>query len=54
VLVLGVSTAAQVRSIKAVADGVIVGSAIIKEIERHQDSAAIVPLIAKFVKDLNQ
>lgn len=50
----GVSTAAQVRSIKAVADGVIVGSAIIKEIERHQDSAAMVPLIAKFVKDLNQ
>lgn len=50
----GVSTASQVRSIKAVADGVIVGSAIIKEIEQHRDSAAMVPLIAKFVKDLNQ
>lgn len=49
----GVSTAQEVQSIGSVADGVIVGSAIIKEIEKHKDSAALASLIVKFVKQLS-
>lgn len=46
----GISTPEQVKTVSKIADGVIVGSAIVKEIEKHRDSAAIVPLVAEFVK----
>lgn len=48
----GVSTAEQIKTIGRVADGVIVGSVIIQEIEKHKDSAALAPLISKFVQTL--
>ncbi|MCB9771228.1 MAG: tryptophan synthase subunit alpha [Candidatus Omnitrophica bacterium] len=49
----GVSTAQDVQLISRVADGVIVGSAIINEIQKHKDSAALTPLIVKFVQQLS-
>jgi len=46
----GISTPAQVRSISKVADGVIVGSAIIKEIEKHSRQKDLLERVSRFVK----
>lgn len=48
----GVSTRAEVMAISAVADGVIVGSAIVKEIEKHRGQKDLVAKVTQFVKSL--
>jgi len=48
----GISQPKQVRQIARVADGVIVGSAIITEINRHRSRKDMVPRVARFVKTL--
>ena len=49
----GVSTKAQAQAIAQIADGVIVGSAIINAIERHLgDEAAIVSNVRNFAREL--
>ena len=48
----GVSTAEQVKAVTQVADGVIVGSAIIKEIEKHEGRDDLVASVSDFVKSL--
>jgi tryptophan synthase alpha chain len=48
----GVSTRQQVRSLGKAADGVIVGSAIVKEIERNRGKRDLVKRVSKFVKIL--
>jgi len=50
----GISQPAQVRQIAKIADGVIVGSAIIKEIKRCQSKKDMVPRVAHFVNGLAQ
>ena len=50
----GVSHPEQVRNISRVADGVIVGSAIIKIIERNLGRKDLVSKVAKFVAKLKQ
>ena len=50
----GVSNAKQAREISRVADGIIVGSAIIKVIERNLGRRALVPKVAGFVRRLRQ
>ncbi len=49
----GVSTAQEVKMISRVADGVIVGSAIIKEIEKHRGQKDLVSKVAQFVRGLS-
>lgn len=46
----GISTPAQAAMVAAAADGVIVGSAIVKQVELHQDSPAAA--VADFVRPL--
>lgn len=46
----GISTPAQAAQVAAVADGVIVGSAIVKQVELHQNNPA--PAVAEFVRPL--
>jgi tryptophan synthase alpha chain len=48
----GVSTAGQVRQIQSVADGVIVGSAIIKKIKENIGNPNLVKRVASFVAHL--
>ena len=48
----GVSTALQVKSMSAVADGVIVGSAIVHEIYKNNGKKELVKNVARFVADL--
>lgn len=48
----GVSTRAEVAAISAVADGVIVGSAIVKEIQKHRGQRDLVAKVTQFVKSL--
>jgi len=48
----GVSTAAQVKSIGRVADGVIVGSAIVKKIYENKGNKKLVENVTGFVKGL--
>ena len=48
----GVSTPAQVKSIAKIADGVIVGSAIVKQIEKHKGKKNLVANVTKFVRTL--
>lgn len=48
----GVSTAEQVKAVTQVADGVIVGSAIIKEIEKREGRDDVVAFVSDFVKSL--
>lgn len=48
----GISTTDHVREVGAVADGVIVGSAIIKEMEKHLGSKELVERTAKFVQGM--
>ncbi len=49
----GVSTSQQVKMILQVADGVIVGSAIVKEIEKHRGKSDLVVKVAQFVRGLS-
>lgn len=48
----GISTPAQVKKISKTADGVIVGSAIVNEINRYAGKKNLVPKVAKFVRRL--
>jgi len=48
----GISTGAQVKEVAKAADGVIVGSAIIKEIVKHQGKTDLVTKVSSFVKSL--
>ncbi len=50
----GVSNPQQAREIARVADGIIVGSAIIKVIEKNLGRKELVPKVAKFVNRLKQ
>jgi len=50
----GVSNPRQAREISRVADGIIVGSAIIKVIERNLGRRALVPKVTEFVRRLRQ
>ena len=48
----GISTAEQVRTLSRVADGVIVGSAIIKEIEKQAGKRTLVRQVSRMVRGL--
>ena len=50
----GISTPEQARIAGKIADGVIVGSAIVREIEKHsnQDCSILVNEVGKFVGEL--
>jgi tryptophan synthase alpha chain len=50
----GISTPQQVRSVAGIADGVIVGSAIVKEIEKNALRADLVARVAGFVQTLTR
>jgi tryptophan synthase alpha chain len=49
----GISTAQQVKDISKAADGVIIGSAIIKEIEKQAGKSDLVKQVCKFVSSLS-
>jgi tryptophan synthase alpha chain len=48
----GVSTPSQAREIKKIADGVIIGSAIVKKIKENSGSPDLIKRVASFVKSL--
>lgn len=50
----GVSTPEQVRALAGMADGVIVGSAIVRLIEEHMDDSDLPAVVAAFVRQLKQ
>jgi len=50
----GVQTPEDAAKVSAMADGVIVGSAIVKEIALHQQKSDMVPAVAAFVGSLKQ
>jgi len=50
----GISTPGQVRQVGRLADGVIVGSAIIKEIEKNKGNKNLVSNVTKFVQRLRK
>jgi tryptophan synthase alpha chain len=49
----GISTADHVRQVCRLADGAIVGSALVRVIAEHGDSAALVPAVEEFVRALH-
>jgi len=48
----GISTPQQVKEIGSAADGVIVGSAIVKAIEQHKGNHNLVPAVSRYVASL--
>jgi tryptophan synthase alpha chain len=48
----GLSTAAQIKAVCRYADAAVVGSAIVKEIERAAESAEVVENVRRFLKNL--
>jgi len=48
----GVATPEDAANVAAIADGVIVGSAIVKQIAAHQQEPAMVKYVAEFVRSL--
>ena len=50
----GISTREQVKSISKIADGVIVGSAIVKEINKNAGKKDLVKKVSNFVSNLGQ
>jgi tryptophan synthase alpha chain len=48
----GVATPDDAAKVAAIADGVIVGSAIVKQIAAHQQKPAMVKQVAEFVRSL--
>ena len=51
---LGISTAQDVRSIAAVADGVVIGSAFERLIEENLNQSNLAGIVAEQVKDFKQ
>jgi tryptophan synthase alpha chain len=49
----GISTPAQVKEIKKISDGVIVGSAIVKKIKENAGKPGLVAKVGRFTQDLN-
>lgn len=49
----GISSKDQVKSVAKFADGVIVGSAIVKQIDKYSKSKAMVSEVSRFVKNLS-
>ncbi|MDO8580837.1 MAG: tryptophan synthase subunit alpha [Candidatus Omnitrophota bacterium] len=49
----GVSTPAQVKAVAEIADGVIVGSAIVKEIQKNKGNQDLVKNVARFISQLS-
>ncbi|MDD5130390.1 MAG: tryptophan synthase subunit alpha [Candidatus Omnitrophica bacterium] len=49
----GISSAAQVKEVHKISDGVIVGSAIVAKIKENIGKPDLVPLVGKFVERLN-
>jgi tryptophan synthase alpha chain len=50
----GVSTPGQAKAMAGIADGVIVGSAIVRLMEEHMDDSDLPAIVAAFVKQLKQ
>jgi tryptophan synthase alpha chain len=50
----GVSTPTQVKTVARMADGVIVGSAIVKQIEKNKGKLNLVKNVSRFVRSLTQ
>ena len=48
----GISTAAQVKEVAEIADGVVVGSAIVKCIEANGNAPDLIPKVEEFVRNL--
>lgn len=48
----GITTAADARAVGAFADGVVVGSALVKIIEENGQSAELLPKVRKFIAEL--
>ncbi|HXH81866.1 MAG TPA: tryptophan synthase subunit alpha [Candidatus Tectomicrobia bacterium] len=48
----GIGTPAQVEAVARLADGVVVGSAIVRQVERHAGSAELVPRVGDFIAAL--
>ena len=48
----GISTADQAREVAAVADGVIVGSAVIRCVEKAQEGTSMTDAVGNFVREL--
>ncbi len=49
----GISDAAQVRQVQSIADGVIIGSAIVKKIKENIGRSDLVKIVGNFVERLN-
>ncbi len=52
VIGFGISNPAQVRAVCRVADGVVVGSAVVRLIDEQTDPGAIAPAVRQFVEEL--
>ena len=50
----GIGTASQVAALAPHADGIIVGSALVKVIEQHQNSSSLVERVKSFVQELKR
>lgn len=50
----GITTGADARQVAGFADAVVVGSALVKVIERYSGSAELLDQVSEFVKDLRQ
>ncbi len=50
----GIGTASQVRALAPHADGIIVGSALVKVIEQYQKSSSLVDQVGHFVQELKR
>lgn len=48
----GITTAAEARAVGSFADGVVVGSALVKIIEEHGQSVDLLPKVAEFIVEL--
>lgn len=48
----GISNAAQAKEIGAVADGIVIGSAVVKLIDQNRDSDNLVKIVADYAKEM--
>jgi tryptophan synthase alpha chain len=50
----GISSAAQAKDISAIADGIVIGSAVVKLIDENKTSSRLIEIVSDYARDIKK